>query len=239
MVVYIAGLILPSSAPAQDRVLLAGWVSAADTRMPIGSATVLAIEPSSPGKRPQILRTFTDADGRFEINAKPNGEYKICVHSATLYLNPCQWGREVTLTGSSSPEPAEIALERGIRLIVRITDERHVLISDALTGSVPNELPIGVGVTNRATGHVMPVPFSIMNGDTAEFADVVPPGNSWTLVFTGVHCELKDSADRYFASSSGREIGVISDSGFEDSRPVKLHGPREAQRVVSFHVVGR
>lgn len=70
---------------------LTGTVNADDTGSPLAGATIVVTRPGAlSSQRPQIQKVRTNTSGRFDLDVLP-GAYRICVHDAGLYLNPCQW----------------------------------------------------------------------------------------------------------------------------------------------------
>lgn len=123
-------------AAAQD---ITGAVVAADTGLPLAGATVVAVRtPDSALEIPTVYQSAVGADGHYALNAS-SGHYSLCVRplAASLYMDPCQWGRPTTVNVSAATVAlTPISLEKGIRLIVRVHDTKQLLPkAEVVTGA--------------------------------------------------------------------------------------------------------
>ncbi len=102
-----------------------GRVLAADTGLPLGRAQVTLSGPSLQPPR----RILTDAEGRYEFPAVPDGTFSVSASKtgyATLQFGqrrPFQPGTTVTIKAAQTVDRIDIALPRGAVIVVRVADD--------------------------------------------------------------------------------------------------------------------
>ncbi len=183
---------------AQTAGRLSGKLLTADTSASIAGATVVAMSPlvGSPGVPPVIAHAVADEEGRFLFSDLPAGPYRLCVHDAGLYLDPCQWSQGVQATAGLDGPVTEVRLQRGVRLAVRVVD-RAGLVSlskerDELSAALPGALVTAALVD--AQGRTRYLPFTRSDGRLYEYSLLAPPEREFTLTVRSHAFSLSDEA---------------------------------------------
>jgi hypothetical protein len=183
--IVIVSILIAGGASAQTSGSVSGRILAEDTGLPLEGVTVNAIKSTEGG--PVIASTVSSAGGEFIFDNVSPGIYRICVHEAGEYLNPCEWDGTVSVNVSgSSSRAADIRLKRGVWLSVRIADPNN------LVATLAQKLPGGfaaVFVTN-STGASGPVPLTSSGHGVYEYSKLVMPNSKMTVIVNGIGVQL-------------------------------------------------
>lgn len=168
---------------------LSGTLVAASTGVPISDGVVIAVSKTPAGpKGPMIYKARVDGGGRYGMTV-PAGQYQLCVHGPSLYLDPCQWGGSVGVTVTTSAvSVVPLRFQKGIPFVVRVHDSRGVLakvetaagigVSAFITSpSIAGRFPLAVisadaGIRDYGTTVPFSTPLSVtVSSSLVSFAD--------------------------------------------------------------------
>lgn len=121
-----------------------GAVLESGTGKPIPSAIILANRAGLP---PLAKTTKSGADGAFQLQGLPPGNYVLCAQVASgEYVNSCEWGAvppEITLKSAQTLTGLVVALETSSIVTIRLRDPRNEMSQTTKDGRHPG-LTLGV-----------------------------------------------------------------------------------------------
>jgi hypothetical protein len=231
-IVLAVSALCPAAIVAQN---LRGTILADDTGAPIGRATVLAIpKRTSLSESAKIYSAETDAQGRYAVTAEP-GQYTICVHSAGLYLNPCQWNTAITRNVTTAPSDIPLRLTKGGRFVLRAHDVQRLL------PRAEGIFSTGISaIVSRPSGGPYLLPVVYDNGRVRDYGGILPLNVALRVTVSSSRVMLSDQTG---AALTPQGVPFqISASDFQYSGPVmpgfrRMFPPPDA-KVVRIYVVG-
>ena len=127
--------------------------------------------------------------GRYAMTVSPDN-YRFCVQSAALYLDPCQWGGTISQSvGAGVATVVPLRLTPGARFILRVHDTQRIL-PQVESGT---RAGIAASLTDAATRR-FPLPIVYDNGRIRDFGAVVPLNQPLRVVAAGGRINLADQA---------------------------------------------
>ncbi len=118
------------------------------TQRPVPAAVVIANRAGVP---PFTRNTRSGADGAFQIQGLPAGDYRLCVQvEGDQYLDPCQWSTgltTVTLPAGQAASGISLRVTAASVLYIQAQDPQNILSQKTADGRPP-DLSVGVWGAN-------------------------------------------------------------------------------------------
>jgi hypothetical protein len=169
---------------------ITGTVIKSDTGQPLPSVTVVAAQKGlSASQRPVLAKSTADSLGKFTLVVPP-GQYTICTSGGGTYLDPCQWGgANVVTLATGSTAVADLRLEKGQSLTVRLHDSTGVL---SQPGTSPGETVTVVVTIPGRNNYFLPVIYR--NERILDLGASVPVSTQTRVVVSSGKITLSDTS---------------------------------------------
>ncbi len=230
-------------ARSQTSFSITGRTYDVDTNAPLSGIEIAVVQVPVPGTSPSPSALISSRiDGTFAAVVAP-GKYVLCIDGSRQYLNPCQWFPGTTTLDTSKSLTVNLALKRGVLLVVRLHD------------------PGGFGATARAakpglakivgppfsviiipdSGAAQLLPFSKSVGDISEFSLLVPPGTGYTVQATSPVLLLGDASGNPLTQNAYQ--AVLTTPNLSSNQPVpgpvwRFSPPPIPSKVIDFVAKG-
>lgn len=196
MVVLIVIIALSSALSAQTNGSVSGAVIDRDSKAALAGASILVVGHQTNGA-PTFFAANSGADGTYAIPSVNQGEYTVCGHyepplpsgsrrdfwqtranieEEVVYVNSCESGGVSAAAVTSGQFTANIQLERGVKVSVRVDDPANLL-----DRASPTAVDVQINVLD-ASGHVRAaLPMRSNSGGVRLYTAILSRGTGYTL----------------------------------------------------------